>query len=1046
MDKSTIETLHKICDQYYRKPSGEVLGKLIESFQISEEQRQAIHTFAEKLVIEVRGGNYEKGPFFDLMHKYDLSSEEGLALMCLAESILRVPDKENITALIQDKVGHVDWLAHMEEGDSWLVRMSARGLSVTEKLLGFRENRENGFLGLLGHMSMPAIRKAMREGMKVMAKQFVMAEDIQEAIKKMKGASSKRPYTYSFDMLGEAARTESMADKYFDAYLEAIQELKGAAKSENPYDNPGISIKLSALHPRYAYQKRTILLKELVPKVQKLCQEAKKANLNLTIDAEEADRLDISLLVLEGTLSDSSLRGWSGFGLAVQAYQKRSSIVVDWAIAMAQRYKQKIGVRLVKGAYWDAEIKQAQVGGLSGYPVFTRKSATDISYLICAQKLLAHKNYVYPQFATHNAYSVSAILEMDPSHEGYEFQRLFGMGGGVYEALWQHFGIKNALCRIYAPVGKHKDLLAYLVRRLLENGANTSFVNKIGKKHIKTADLIKDPFVEFAEGQSVTHSKIVLPSDLFMPGRQNSQGVDLSNMTAQKAFLTRVKESQKDRPWSIASIIDGMTLEGSDVYNTTSPQHYVERVAHVQTCDEDTLLKALNVAHEGASSWRMMDVDVRANCLEKAADLLQERLHIFVGILVIEGGKTIEDAIDEVREAIDFCLYYAMMARKMMETPQEMPGPTGEKNQLYFEGRGVFLSISPWNFPLAIFMGQVVAALVAGNTVVAKPAETTPVVAERAVRLLHEAGIPTNALQFICASGKMVSKVLVANNRVDGVVFTGSTGTAHKINQALAARQNGPIVPFIAETGGINTMIVDSTALPEQVVDAVVKSAFRSAGQRCSALRLIYIQEDVADDIIEMIKGAMAELTLGDPVDLETDVGPVITHDVRKELQEYVDTIDARGGKILYACNRQRTLPNGSFMMPHLIEICRGQDLKEEQFGPILHVVRFSSDSLDEIINEINNSGYGLTLGIQTRIQQKAQYISKRVRVGNIYVNRDIIGAVVGVQPFGGQGLSGTGPKAGGPHYLTRFMTEKTYTEDTTAAGGNASLLNISLE
>ncbi len=1043
MDTDTLSALHKACDQYYRKPSDEVLTKLIESLKISAEQRQSIHLFAKKLVDKTRAGKYDNGPFVDLMNQYDLSSEEGGSLMCLAESILRIPDKENITALIQDKVAQMDWMIGMDREDSWLSRMSALGLSMTTTLMRWRDTHKNGVRGLIGCMSMPAIRIGMQEGIKAMAKQFVMAETIQYAIKKMSKNSS---YTYSFDMLGEAARTCDMATTYFNEYIATIHALQEVAQSNNPYKNPGLSIKLSSLHPRYTYQKQAILLKELVPKLLYLCEQAKNENLNITIDAEEADRLDLSLFLLEKVLSANSLRGWSGFGLAIQAYQKRAPFVIDWAVSIASRYGQKIGVRLVKGAYWDSEIKKAQIDGLSGYPVFTRKSETDISYLVCAQKLLENKMHIYPQFATHNAYSVAAILEMDASREGYEFQRLYGMGAGIYEALWERSSIHDISCRIYAPIGQHKDLLAYLMRRLLENGANTSFIKKIGKKNITSADLVPDPLVEFSRFKSASHSNIPLPGDLFFPGRQNSYGIDLSNMTEKSVFLMRVKDSQRGRPWPVVSIVNGMRMTGVETINTTSPQNNMDSVARVQLCDAGVLTQALHAAHTDSTRWRMTDVIERAGYLDKAADLLQERLHEFVGILNIEGGKTIDDAIAEVREAIDFCRYYAMIARDILMHPKVMPGPTGETNTLTLEGRGVFLAISPWNFPLAIFIGQVVAALVAGNTVVAKPAISASAVAARAIHLLYEAGIPAQVLHLVCVPGCMIAPVLLSTTLVDGVVFTGSTHTAQKIHQTLAARKGASIVPFIAETGGLNAMIVDSTALLEQAADAVIRSAFQSAGQRCSSLRLLYVQNDIAHDFIEMLKGCMAELEIGDPIDLETDVGPVISRAAKKGLEEYVDTIESRGGKVLYACENRRVLPHGCFMMPCLIELYNGVTLNEEQFGPILHIVRFDGKDIDHIIEEINKSGHGLTLGIQTRIHQKARYILERVRVGNVYVNRDMVGAVVGVQPFGGQALSGTGPKAGGPHYLNRFMTEKTYTEDITASGGNASLLNIELD
>jgi RHH-type proline utilization regulon transcriptional repressor/proline dehydrogenase/delta 1-pyrroline-5-carboxylate dehydrogenase len=835
--------------------------------------------------------------------------------------------------------------------------------------------------------------------MRLMGSHFVLGETIEAVLQRARPHSARIP-RYSFDMLGEGARTADDAKRYFKSYATAIDAI-GRTAGERPLpDRPGISVKLSALHPRFEAVSGSRVLAELVPLLIDLARQAKGYDLNFTVDAEEADRLEISLDVIAATLSDPSLAGWDGFGLAIQAYQKRAEAVIDHVGDLARGLNRRMMVRLVKGAYWDTEIKRAQERGLDDYPVFTRKAMTDLNYIACARKLLNLRPRIFPQFATHNALTVATVLALG-DEGGFEFQRLHGMGDALYAQLGEDY--LELAWRTYAPVGSHRDLLAYLVRRLLENGANSSFVAIAADDAVPIETLLRRPADLIGSADNARHPKIRLPRDLYRPDRINSRGIEFGDRVALNGLVTAVAASNPP----VTGIPDAAPDAASD--------------AVIAACD-------------GFKSWSRTPADIRASILERAASLLEQRTAHFIALLQREGGRTLDDSLSEVREAIDFCRYYAAEGRKLFGNGQTMPGPTGESNLLRLRGRGVFVAISPWNFPLAIFLGQVTAALMAGNSVVAKPAEQTPLIAAEAVRLLHEAGVPASALHLTPGGGR-IGAALVAHRDIAGVVFTGSTEVARSINRALAAK-DGPIVPLIAETGGINAMIVDATALPEQVADDVVMSAFRSAGQRCSALRLLFVQDEVADRMIEVISGAARELKVGDPGDPATHIGPVIDAEAKQRLEAHIARMK-KESRVHFA----GAAPDGNYIAPHIFELSDADQLTGEVFGPILHVVRYRADHLDRVLQSIERSGYGLTLGIHSRIDDTVEAVIERLQVGNVYVNRNMIGAVVGVQPFGGHGLSGTGPKAGGPHYLARLATEQTVTVNTAATGGNAALM-----
>jgi len=919
--------------------------------------------------------------------EYGLSTEEGVALMCLAEALLRVPDAETMDALIEDKIAPSEWGKHLGHSSSSLVNASTWGLMLTGKVL--KDNAEPGLTatlrGAVRRLGEPVIRRAVHRAMREMGQQFVLGETIADAVRRGRRRTAEG-YTYSYDMLGEAAMTAGDARAYFDAYSDAIAKLAGEARHDDIRDNPGISIKLSALHPRYEETKKTRVMAELVPRVLRLAQAAKNAGMGLNIDAEEADRLDISLDVIEAVLRDESLSGWHGFGVVVQAYGKRAPAVIDWLHALATGLDRKIMVRLVKGAYWDTEIKRAQVEGLGGFPVYTRKPATDVAYLCCAQKLLGYSDRIYAQFATHNAHSAAAILDMATDFDVFEFQRLHGMGEALHEILHRR---NDTRCRIYAPVGAHRDLLAYLVRRLLENGANSSFVNQIVDEDVPAEVVGADPFAQMEKAMQQPAPGVTDPPDLYAP-RRNSKGFDLHDR-ADMARIEAARAPFADHGWQAAPVLAG-PVAGDAPQEVRNPARPGDLVGHVREATEADAETALSTAR----IWDAPATERRAALL-KAADLYEVNFGEIFAVLSREAGKTLFDGVAELREAVDFLRYYADQAT------DEAP-------------RGIFTCISPWNFPLAIFTGQIAAALAAGNAVLAKPAEATSLIAAIGVRLMHEAGVPVHSLQLLPGRGGRIGGLLTGDARLAGVCFTGSTATAQRINRTMAGALD-PDAPLIAETGGLNAMIVDSTALPEQAVRDILASAFQSAGQRCSALRCLYVQEDIADSFLAMLSGAMDELAVTDPWDPASDLGPIISVPARDEIAAYVAKA-RREGRVLH----EITAPGeGAFLAPVAIRVRGIEDLEREVFGPVLHVATFKADEIDKVVRSVNAKGYGLTFGLHTRIDDRVQHITEAVKAGNLYVNRNQIGAIVGSQPFGGEGLSGTGPKAGGPSYVARF-------------------------
>ncbi|MHA7840573.1 MAG: bifunctional proline dehydrogenase/L-glutamate gamma-semialdehyde dehydrogenase PutA [Gammaproteobacteria bacterium] len=1038
----TQNTLRAAITAAYRTDENACVDGLLNELQFSPVALERINQTARRLVEKVRAARFNKGGTDAFMYQYDLSSQEGVAVMCLAEALLRVPDADTANRLIKDKICAAEWESHLGKSRSLFVNASTWGLVLTGKI--FNLNTEDGVKGVLGRLlkrqSDPVIRKAVGYGMKILSKQFVMGRTIEEAVKRAV-PSEKIGYRYSYDMLGEAARTADDAQRYFDAYSAAIDVIGKAAADKGAINGPGISVKLSALYPRYEHTHYDEVMSVLVPRLLQLCQQAKPYNMGVTVDAEEADRLDLSLDIIEAVFSDPSLQGWEGFGLAVQAYQKRALPVIDWIGDLARRHGRRIMVRLVKGAYWDAEIKRSQEAGLAGYPVYTRKANTDVSYLACAKKMLRMTDVIYPRFATHNAYSVAAILEMMGDYRDFEFQCLHGMGQTLYDSVVGEKN-ENLPCRVYAPVGSHEDLLPYLVRRLLENGANTSFVNHIVDETIPMEDIIADPVAKVRKMVSKVHPNIPLPRRIYGPTRTNARGIDFSDVTALKTLNDAMVQALAS-DWLGAPLIDGALQYDLDAQRAVrDPAHHNDIVGSVTYTTPEQVKVALAVAEKAAEKWDKTPVTERTACLRRMADLLEAQFPRFMAILVREAGKTLNDALLEVREAVDFCRYYAERADITLANPTVFTGPTGEANYMVAHGRGVIVCISPWNFPLAIFLGQVTAALAAGNAVIAKPAEQTPLVAIAAVQLLHEAGVPGGVVQCLPGKGSVIGATLIGDERVKGVQFTGSTETATLINRSLAQRE-GAIVPLIAETGGQNAMIVDSSALTEQVVSDVLLSAFGSAGQRCSALRVLYVQDVVADRVITMLKGAMDALMVGDPMLLNTDVGPVIDEEARHILQTHFEHMTQKG-QLIHQVTLSQACEQGAFFAPCAFEIGSINELQREVFGPFLHVVRYKSKELPAVLEAINGTGYGLTLGIHSRIDSTIEYIQSQARVGNLYVNRSMTGAVVGVQPFGGEGLSGTGPKAGGPHYLDRLCTHRAISINTTAAGGNASLMTLS--
>ncbi|MBK66543.1 MAG: bifunctional proline dehydrogenase/L-glutamate gamma-semialdehyde dehydrogenase [Rickettsiales bacterium] len=1051
-NNETLDLSRTEIQAHYHTPEVEATVGLLDFVENSELNLKKVQARAEELIDYVRNAPRKTVTIENFLAEYGLTTDEGIALMCLAEALLRVPDSRTANRLIEDKLGSADWDSHIEKANDLFLSLSSWGLMLSGKVV--KEERDimgaskKSMLGrVVKRMGEPVIRNAMLQAMKILGQQFVMGQTIEAAIKRAV-SMEKKGYRYSYDMLGEASRTFKDADRYFNSYADALEKIGQNAVETKPngssIDRSGISVKLSALHPRYMLTKSDTCVPFLVAKLKELSLRAKHYDIGLTVDAEECSRLDISLDVIEQVFLDPELDGWEGFGIALQAYQKRAFYVIDWLEALSKKAGRKIMVRLVKGAYWDTEIKHAQTMGDPGFPVFTRKVITDLSYNACAVKLLSKKDVFYPQLATHNAYTAATILHLAEENNlnDYEFQRLHGMGEPLYDSVKENY---HAACRIYAPVGTHKDLLPYLVRRMLENGANSSFVNKVTDKDVPIVELVTPPQQKIREFKQIAHPKIPLPIDI-LNTRANSSGFDIEdrgNRDYIEGYIQSFKSKKKK--FEIGSLIDGKTIKSGAKIDITNPSRTDHILGDLYLSDESVINKAIDTAQDGYKAWSKTPAAERADALEKLADLLEENRDELIAICALEAGKTLDDCVDEVREAVDFCRYYAFQGRNIFAGPIELPGPTGESNTLSYHSRGVWACISPWNFPLAIFTGQVVAALMAGNSVIAKPAEQTSLVAYRAVELMHEAGIPASALQLVLGKGSMVGPILTADERIKGFAFTGSVPVAKQINREIAARE-GAIIPLIAETGGQNCMIVDNTALAEQVTDDVIRSAFQSAGQRCSAMRVLFLQEEIAPIIIEMLTGAMEAVDLGDPTLAFTDVGPVIDERALKGLKAHVEKLEKDPkAKLIHKLETPKDL-DGTFMPPHLFEIEDLDQLEEEVFGPIAHIIRYKGEDLNKVLKKINDTGFGLTLGIHTRIDFAAHDISQHVNVGNIYVNRNMVGAVVGVQPFGGEGLSGTGPKAGGPSYLLRFATERAISVNTTASGGNASLISLTDE
>ncbi len=991
----------------HRLEDNKALEEILHAAKLTDAQRRQTEQQARSWIEEIRRETKTRiGGTADFLQEFKLSTVEGVALLCVAEALLRIPDAPTADDLIKDKLANIDWAAHDKRTGTLFANASVWGLMLTGSLL--KEDEKKGlFAGvksLVSRAGQPVIRTAVKQAMGLLGDQFVLGRNIGEALENGAHQQQKNGYRLSYDMLGEGARTREDAARYFKAYEDAIVAIGKSIESKGGdiWDAPGISVKLSAIHPRFTESQRAQCLPELVDKLTTLAQAAAKAHIPLTVDAEESERLELWLDVVAAVLTSPVCDTWAGFGVAVQAYQKRAPQILDYLATLCRQGQRRMMVRLVKGAYWDSEVKRAQMGGMSDYPVYTRKMATDASYLACARRLFAEAGRIYPAFGSHNAYTLASILAIAPAGAKFEVQRLQGMGAELHDQLVKQ-GIPS---RIYAPVGGHQDLLAYLVRRILENGANSSFVQRLRDPDVPVAALLHDPEVELMSFAARRNSAIPLPADIFrLEGRKNSSGVDLDALNVTAPLLTEIAK------FPLPAAVPDATLEQVDA--------------------------ALAKAVAAQPLWADLGVNERAKVLEKAADLIEANRSEFIALIGQEAGRVIKNAVSEVREAVDLCRYYAICARRDMQ-PVALPGYTGERNELMLVPRGIVAAISPWNFPLAIFVGQIAAALLAGNAVMAKPAEQTPRIAKRCVGLLHQAGVPEGVLALLPGKGEVVGAKLVSDARVNCVVFTGSTEVGRIINQQLSLRP-GPIIPLIAETGGLNAMIVDSTALPEQVCDDVLLSAFDSAGQRCSSLRVLFVQDDIADKVIHMITGALADLRVGNPLLLETDIGPVIDVEAKQQLDAHLARMQVEG-KILYAGKAPEA---GTFMAPHVVEISHLGLLQREAFGPILHIIRWQRDELDAVVKSIIESGYGLTGGIHSRREGFVRELAARLPIGNLYINRNIVGAIPGVQPFGGEGLSGTGPKAGGPHYVRRFTNERVVTTDTTAAGGNASLLML---
>lgn len=1020
--------------KHYLRDEEEAVAELLSLYQPDQQQQDQIRAYGNDLIQGIR--EHKSGVQVEtFLSEYGLDNKEGVILMSMAEALLRIPDTITAERFLKDKLENANWTEHIGHSDTFWVNFSTWGLSLTGKL--FKADPDAKGAAWFGDQVKSLVRKlgeplalsAIRQAMVMLGHQFVAGETITEAIQN-NFTEIEKGYKHSYDMLGEAAVCQKDVDHYMEAYRSGILGI--AEQHKTTPEAATLSIKLSALHPRFELKQSKGLIK-LKENLLKLLTCAHEHDIPITIDAEESWRLEPQLKLFAEVIGSEPFRHWGKLGLAVQAYQKRSIYVLDWLMTLSKSIHCQIPVRLVKGAYWDSEIKLAQQQGLSDYPVFTFKAATDLSYLVCAQKLIKEKHFLQPQFATHNAHTVASILNMAQEKEftNYEFQRLHGMGDSLYDHLLANY--EDVKCRVYAPVGNYREVLPYLVRRLLENGANTSFV-RLMNQNTENERLLESPISKLKGFERLRNLSIPKPGKLFSPERRNSKGLNLESSDAIKSFKNKLKPAL-EKTWHT----NEDALANESLRKVYSPADDKDMVGTYVPAGKHECHKAFDAAFDSFSSWRENNADHRADLLVKASKLLEEHAADFVALAMREAGKNITNAHDELREAVDFCRYYALQARNLLSDPIELTGPTGEKNSIAMEGRGVILCVSPWNFPLAIFIGQVAAALAAGNTVLAKPSTATPLIAARAIELFHEAGFPKDVLHFLPASASAVENALIKEPRLGGVMFTGSTSAANNINKHLAER-NGPIIPLIAETGGQNAMIVDSSALPEQVVKDVASSAFDSAGQRCSALRVLFIQEDVKDNTLELLTGYMSELQIGNPITADTDIGPVISGRAQGELSLHIDRFKHKN-KVHFQCALPDECEKGSFVPPTIIEIENIDEIYDEVFGPILHVISYKADEIDDVIQQINSTGYGLTLGVHSRIKSFSQYIAKHTRVGNVYVNRNMIGATVGVQPFGGQGLSGTGPKAGGPHYLLRLVNEKTYSINTAAIGGNTALL-----
>ncbi|MFV0575006.1 MAG: bifunctional proline dehydrogenase/L-glutamate gamma-semialdehyde dehydrogenase PutA [Vibrio sp.] len=1025
-NQQSLNDLWSLISPLYMVDESHWLEQLLPLATPNDEEKQQIQIQTTELIKAIRADKKSVQMIDALLLEYSLDTHEGILLMCLAEALMRIPDSATADALIRDKLSVADWKSHLKSSDSVFVNASTWGLLLTGKVIGLKESQAQsptqGLNRLVNKMSEPVIRKAMHQAMKIMGHQFVLGRDMAEAQKNGKPMRDKG-YTYSYDMLGEAALTTIDAKKYFDDYLMAIKAVGNDKFDHSVSPAPSVSIKLSALHPRYEVANKDRVMTELYSTVEKLIVQARELGVALTIDAEEADRLELSLELFEKLYRSEAAKGWGKFGLVIQAYSKRALPVLVWLNALAKEQGDLIPLRLVKGAYWDSEIKLSQQAGYANYPVYTRKESTDVAYLACARFLLSEhvRGNIFPQFASHNAHTVTAIANM-ATHKDFEFQRLHGMGDSLYDHAMKKFGQS---VRIYAPVGSHKDLLPYLVRRLLENGANSSFVHRLVDARCPIETLNQHPVDTLLANDTFNNAAIPLPPAIF-PNRKNSRGVNIDIQSELEPFEAQV-EHWLEQTWQGGSIINGerhyeSMIKDDDaqhvlIHSVTAPYDRKIKVGSVAFATLDQVSGAIEVAQSCFHDWNKSGFEERASKIDRLADLLEDHLPELVALCHKEAGKTIHDSIDEVREAIDFCRFYAKQETTFK--PKAYNSFDGSIRIVGREGCGVFVCISPWNFPLAIFLGQITAALVSGNTVIAKPAEQTSLIATRAIELMLEAGVPAGAIQLLTGDGGQIGSALTSHPAIAGVAFTGSTPTAQRINMSLAERDAKP-VPFIAETGGQNAMIVDSTALPEQVVRDVMRSAFASAGQRCSALRVLYVQEDIAERIIELIKGGMQELEVGLPYLHQTDVGPVIDKKAREKLQAHIQHMK-QTQQLVAELPLDESCQEGDFVAPTAFEIKDISVLDEEKFGPILHIIRFKADQLAQVVKGINQTGFGLTMGIHSRNETTFQWIEKQARVGNCYINRDQVGAVVGVQPFGGQGLSGTGPKAGGPHYLYRF-------------------------